>query len=98
MESSGTARQRAAEWGVRNGHQGLHARSIQVQAEGSMALRAADLVADDVVVETSMSTLLVAWSSSLRSRLLAPRLFASRLFTSRLFVGGSSVMPVPMAS
>ncbi|KAE9013009.1 hypothetical protein PF007_g9599 [Phytophthora fragariae] len=58
-----------------------------------MALRAAGLVADDVIVETSMSTLLAAWSSSLRSRLLA-----SRLFTSRLFAGGSSVMPVPMAS
>ncbi|KAE9018052.1 hypothetical protein PR001_g2659 [Phytophthora rubi] len=48
-----------------------------------MALRAADLVADDVAVETSMSTLMAAWS-----QLLAPRLFA----------GASSLMPVAMAS
>ncbi|KAE9333234.1 hypothetical protein PF008_g14552 [Phytophthora fragariae] len=53
-----------------------------------MALRAAGLVADDVAVETSMSTLMAAWSSSLWSQLLAPRLFA----------GASSLMPVAMAS
>ncbi|KAE8888072.1 hypothetical protein PF003_g27817 [Phytophthora fragariae] len=41
-----------------------------------MALRAGGLVADDVAVETSMSILQAAWSSSLWSRLLAPRLFA----------------------
>ncbi|KAE8906010.1 hypothetical protein PF007_g1013 [Phytophthora fragariae] len=66
---------------------------MQVQAEGIMALRATDLVADDVAVETSMSTLLAAWSSSLWSRLFAPRLFASRLFA-----GASSLMAVAMAS
>ncbi|KAE8875195.1 hypothetical protein PF005_g21150 [Phytophthora fragariae] len=63
-----------------------------------MALRAADLVADDVTVETSMSTLLAAWSSSLWSLLFAPRLFASRLFTLRLFAGTSWLMPVAMVS
>ncbi|KAE8885901.1 hypothetical protein PF005_g23978 [Phytophthora fragariae] len=68
-----------------------------------MALRAADLVVDDVTVETSMSTLLAAWSSSLWSLLFAPLLFApllfaSRLFTSRLFAGTSWLMPVAMVS
>ncbi|KAE9074189.1 hypothetical protein PF007_g25513 [Phytophthora fragariae] len=63
-----------------------------------MALRAADLVANDVAVETSMSTLLAAWSSMLWSRLLAPRLFASRLFTSRPFAGTSWLMSVTMVS
>ncbi|KAE9214610.1 hypothetical protein PF005_g9764 [Phytophthora fragariae] len=58
-----------------------------------MALRAAGLVADDVAAETSMSTHLAAWSSSLWSRLLAPR-----LFTSRLFAGASSLMLVEMMS
>ncbi|KAE8889249.1 hypothetical protein PF003_g26699 [Phytophthora fragariae] len=53
-----------------------------------MAQRAADFVADDVAVETSMSTLPAAWSSSLWSRPLAPRLFA----------GASSLMAVAIAS
>ncbi|KAE9273012.1 hypothetical protein PF008_g29951 [Phytophthora fragariae] len=66
---------------------------MQVQAEESMALRAVDLVADDVAAETSMLTLLAAWSSSLWPRLLAPR-----LFTSRLFAGASSLMLVAMVS
>ncbi|KAE8971046.1 hypothetical protein PF005_g27328 [Phytophthora fragariae] len=61
---------------------------MQVQAEESMALRAVDLVADDVAAETSMSTLLAAWSSSLWPRLLAPRLFA----------GASSLILVAMVS
>ncbi|KAE8905872.1 hypothetical protein PF005_g29985 [Phytophthora fragariae] len=71
---------------------------MQVQAEESMALRAVDLVADDVAAETSMLTLLAAWSSSLWPRLLAPRLFTSRLFASRLFAGASSLMLVAMVS
>ncbi|KAE8900988.1 hypothetical protein PF006_g14981 [Phytophthora fragariae] len=33
---------------------------MQVQAEGSMALRALDLVANDAVVEMPMSTLLAS--------------------------------------
>ncbi|KAE9161817.1 hypothetical protein PF005_g31090 [Phytophthora fragariae] len=93
MASSGITRQRAAESGASRGHQYLHARAKQVQDDGSMALRAADLVADDVTVETSMSALLAAWSSSLWSLL-----FASRLFTSRLFAGTSWLMPVAMVS
>ncbi|KAE8914859.1 hypothetical protein PF003_g1850 [Phytophthora fragariae] len=60
MVSSGTARQRAAESGGSWGHQDLQARAMQVQAEGSMALRALDLVANDVVVEMSMSILLAS--------------------------------------
>ncbi|KAE8887754.1 hypothetical protein PF005_g17888 [Phytophthora fragariae] len=83
---------------LRKGNQGLHARVRQVQAGGRIALRSADLLADVVAVETSMSTLLAAWSSSLWSRLFAPRLFAPRLFTSRLFAGASSLMAVGMAS
>ncbi|KAE9323532.1 hypothetical protein PF008_g17322 [Phytophthora fragariae] len=78
---------------LRKGNQGLHARVRQVQAGGRIALRSADLLADVVAVETSMSTLLAAWSSSLWSRLFAPR-----LFTSRLFAGASSLMAVGMAS
>ncbi|KAE8980404.1 hypothetical protein PR003_g11502 [Phytophthora rubi] len=73
---------------LRKGNQGLHARVRQVQAGGRIALRAADLLADVVAVETSMSTLLAAWSSSLWSR----------LFTSRLFAGALSLMAVGMAS
>ncbi|KAE8895916.1 hypothetical protein PF003_g19971 [Phytophthora fragariae] len=60
MASSGTARQRAADSDASRGYRDLHTRAMQVQAEGSMALRAADLVADDVAVDMSMSTLQAA--------------------------------------
>ncbi|KAE8896992.1 hypothetical protein PF005_g4902 [Phytophthora fragariae] len=75
MPSSGPLSIAQPNGALHKGHQGLHARTMQVQAEGGMALRAVDLVADDVVVEMSMSTLLAVGSSSLWSRLYAPRLF-----------------------
>ncbi|KAE8960470.1 hypothetical protein PR002_g30203 [Phytophthora rubi] len=61
---------------------------MQVQAEASMALRATGLVADDMPVETPMSTLLAAWLS----------LLWSRQFTPRLFAGTSSLILIAMVS